>query len=186
MRLHGHMSIQVVQSAIGLFTTMPATLVHALDLFITSSGPLVLLRTGNGNEGIHLPGQKNIGQSNGPRSVMASRCIQHSTEMQASSTRPRCVAIRPPKSGNDQHDFFRHHAPKPMTNVPGQGAALRSQQGRQNQPLWPGNYMDPAFHVEAEGNRATTLDAHTSAAGPPGIETYHGPAADRESREEGK
>jgi hypothetical protein len=46
--------------------------------------------------------------------------------------------------------------------------------------------MDPAIHVDAEDKDATNLDAHTSEeAGAPGIETYHGPEADKESREEG-
>lgn len=52
MRLHGHMGIEMVQGAIGLFATVPAALVHALNLFVTAARPLVLLGTGNGHEGV--------------------------------------------------------------------------------------------------------------------------------------
>ena len=54
MRLHRHMRIQVVQCAVCFFTAVPAALVHALNLFITATGPLVLLRTWNGDKGIDL------------------------------------------------------------------------------------------------------------------------------------
>lgn len=53
MRLHRHVCIQVVQRAIGLFASLPATLVHALDLFISTSWSLVLLCAGDGYKGIH-------------------------------------------------------------------------------------------------------------------------------------
>lgn len=54
MRLHRDMSVQVVKSAVGLFAAVPATLVHALDLFISSAGSLVLLGAWNGDERVHL------------------------------------------------------------------------------------------------------------------------------------
>lgn len=54
MRLHGYVGIQVVQCAIGLLATVPAALVHALDLFISSTGTLVLLGTGDGDKGVDL------------------------------------------------------------------------------------------------------------------------------------
>lgn len=54
MRLHGDVGIEMVQSAVGLFATVPATLVHALDLLISSSRTLVLLRPGDGHERVNL------------------------------------------------------------------------------------------------------------------------------------
>lgn len=52
--LHGDVGVEMVQSAVGLFTTVPATLVHALDLLISSSRTLVLLRAGDGHERVNL------------------------------------------------------------------------------------------------------------------------------------
>lgn len=43
MGLHGDMGIQVVQSTVGLFTAVPAALVHALNLLVTATWSLVLL-----------------------------------------------------------------------------------------------------------------------------------------------
>jgi hypothetical protein len=37
----------MVKRAVGLFATVPATLVHALNFFIAPAGSLVLLRTRN-------------------------------------------------------------------------------------------------------------------------------------------
>ena len=54
MRLHGDMRVQVIERAICLLTTLPTTLVHSFDFFISAAGTLVLLGTGNGNEGIDL------------------------------------------------------------------------------------------------------------------------------------
>jgi len=54
VRLHGDMSVEMIQGAIGLFTTIPATLIHALDLFISSTGTLVLLSTWDRDEGVNL------------------------------------------------------------------------------------------------------------------------------------
>jgi hypothetical protein len=54
MRLHGDMRVQVIERAICLLTTLPTTLVHSFDFFISTAGALVLLGTGNGNEGIDL------------------------------------------------------------------------------------------------------------------------------------
>lgn len=54
VRLHGDMSIEMVQCAVCLFASIPTTLVHTLDFLVSSSRSLVLLRTGNGNEGVDL------------------------------------------------------------------------------------------------------------------------------------
>lgn len=71
-------------------------------------------------------------------------------------------------------------------NVPDQGAALRSQQGRQNQPLGQGSYKDPAYEFAGEDNHATSPDAHTSAgADDPGTGPYRDPEAGKGSTGEG-
>lgn len=44
----------MVQRAIRLLAPIPTALVHALDLFIPSSRPLMLLRARNRYEGVHL------------------------------------------------------------------------------------------------------------------------------------
>jgi uncharacterized membrane protein YkgB len=54
VRLHGDMSIEMVQCTISLLATIPSTLVHALDFFISSTGALVLLGTRNRNERVDL------------------------------------------------------------------------------------------------------------------------------------
>lgn len=54
MGLHGDMRVQVVERAVRLLTALPATLVHSLDFFVSTTGPLVLLGTGNRNEGVDL------------------------------------------------------------------------------------------------------------------------------------
>jgi hypothetical protein len=43
VRLHGNVRVKMVQSAVGLLATVPAALVHALNLLVTSSRALVLL-----------------------------------------------------------------------------------------------------------------------------------------------
>jgi hypothetical protein len=48
------MRVQVIESAICLLTTLPATLVHSLDFFVSTTRALVLLGTGNWNKGIDL------------------------------------------------------------------------------------------------------------------------------------
>lgn len=48
------MRVQVIERAICLLTTLPTTLVHSFNFFISTAGALVLLGTGNGNEGIDL------------------------------------------------------------------------------------------------------------------------------------
>ena len=53
MRLHGNMRVQVIERAVCLLTTLPTTLVHS-SISSYHSGGLVLLGTGNGNEGIDL------------------------------------------------------------------------------------------------------------------------------------
>lgn len=54
MRLHGNMRIEVIQSAVSLFTAIPATLVHALNLLVSPPGALVLLSAGDRNERVNL------------------------------------------------------------------------------------------------------------------------------------
>ena len=54
MALHGDVGIEMVQSSVGLLAAVPATLVHALDFFIPPARPLVLLRTRDGHERVHL------------------------------------------------------------------------------------------------------------------------------------
>jgi hypothetical protein len=54
VRLHSYVGVKVVQCAIGLFATVPAALVHALNLFISSTGTLVLLGPRDGDEGVDL------------------------------------------------------------------------------------------------------------------------------------
>lgn len=44
VRLHGNVRIQMVERAVRLLATVPSTLVHPLDLFVSPSWPLVLLR----------------------------------------------------------------------------------------------------------------------------------------------
>jgi hypothetical protein len=53
MRLHRNVGVQVVQSAIGFFASVPAALVHALNFLISSAGSLVLLRAWNWHERVH-------------------------------------------------------------------------------------------------------------------------------------
>lgn len=53
VRLHSNVRIQMVQRAICLFTTIPSALVHALNLFISSTRTLVLLRTRNRNKRVN-------------------------------------------------------------------------------------------------------------------------------------
>jgi hypothetical protein len=48
VRLHCDVRVQVVQSTVGLFASVPAALVHALNLLIAAARSLVLLRTWNG------------------------------------------------------------------------------------------------------------------------------------------
>ena len=48
------MGIEMVQRAISLLASIPSTLVHALDLFVTSARALVLLGTGDRDEGVDL------------------------------------------------------------------------------------------------------------------------------------
>ncbi len=54
MGLHGDMGVQVVQGAVSLLTTVPSTLVHALNLLISATWTLVLLRTWNWDKRVDL------------------------------------------------------------------------------------------------------------------------------------
>ena len=47
MRLHGDVCVQVVQCPIGFFATIPSALVHTFNFFISTPGPLMLLRARN-------------------------------------------------------------------------------------------------------------------------------------------
>lgn len=44
----------MIQSAVGLLTSIPTAFVHALNLLITSARPLMLLGTGDGHEAVDL------------------------------------------------------------------------------------------------------------------------------------
>jgi hypothetical protein len=57
MSLHRDMGIQVIKSSVGLLAPVPATLVHALDFFITTTRSLVLLRARDWNERVDLLGK---------------------------------------------------------------------------------------------------------------------------------
>lgn len=50
MRLHSDVSIQMVQSAVGLLASVPATLVHALNFLIASARSFMLLSARNRDE----------------------------------------------------------------------------------------------------------------------------------------
>ena len=54
MALHGNVGIEMVQGTVRLLATIPAALVHSLNLLITPARPLVLLRTWDGHERVHL------------------------------------------------------------------------------------------------------------------------------------
>jgi len=53
VRLHCDMRIEMVQGAVGFFASVPATLVHALNLLVTPARSLVLLRAGNGDKRVN-------------------------------------------------------------------------------------------------------------------------------------
>lgn len=50
MRLHRYVCVQVVERAIRLLASVPAALVHSLDLFVSPPRSLVLLSAWNGYE----------------------------------------------------------------------------------------------------------------------------------------
>jgi len=52
MRLHRNMCVQMVESAISLLTSVPTTLVHALNFFVSPTRPLMLLCTWNRDKGV--------------------------------------------------------------------------------------------------------------------------------------
>lgn len=54
VRLHGDMGIEMVQCAICLLASVPSALVHPLDLFVSATRTLVLLSTGDWDEGVDL------------------------------------------------------------------------------------------------------------------------------------
>ena len=54
MALHGNVGIEMVQGTVRLLAAIPAALVHSLNLLITPARPLVLLRTWDGHERVHL------------------------------------------------------------------------------------------------------------------------------------
>jgi hypothetical protein len=53
VRLHRNVRVQVIQSTVGLFASVPSALVHALDLFVAAARSLVLLRTWNGHKRVN-------------------------------------------------------------------------------------------------------------------------------------
>lgn len=54
MRLHGDVGVQVVESAVSLLATVPATLVHALDLLVPTARSFMLLSAGDGDKAVNL------------------------------------------------------------------------------------------------------------------------------------
>jgi hypothetical protein len=54
VRLHCNVSIEMVQSTVRLLAAIPSALVHALDLLVSSTRPLVLLGARNGHKAVHL------------------------------------------------------------------------------------------------------------------------------------
>jgi hypothetical protein len=52
--LHGHVRIEMIQGTICLLTAIPATLVHSLNLLVSTTGSLVLLRARDRNKRVHL------------------------------------------------------------------------------------------------------------------------------------
>lgn len=54
MGLHRNVRVQVVESTVGLLTTVPAALVHALDFLISATWALVLLRARDGHKTVDL------------------------------------------------------------------------------------------------------------------------------------
>ena len=50
VRLHCDVRVEMVQRAIGLFASVPAAFVHALDFLVAPARALVLLRAGDGNK----------------------------------------------------------------------------------------------------------------------------------------
>lgn len=48
------MCVEMVQCAVSLLAAIPTTLVHALNLLISSTGSLMLLGTGDRNERVYL------------------------------------------------------------------------------------------------------------------------------------
>lgn len=52
--LHRYVSIQMIKRAIRLFATVPPTLVHAFNFFISSPRSLVLLGSRNRDKGVDL------------------------------------------------------------------------------------------------------------------------------------
>jgi hypothetical protein len=50
MALHGNVGVEVIQCTIRLLTSIPTTLVHTLDFFISATGALVLLSAWDGDK----------------------------------------------------------------------------------------------------------------------------------------
>lgn len=58
MRLHSHVRVQMVERPIRLFASIPPTLIHALNFFVSPSRTLVLLCAWNWDKRIH--GRKRV------------------------------------------------------------------------------------------------------------------------------
>jgi hypothetical protein len=54
VRLHGDVSVEMVQCAVSLLAAVPSTLVHTFDFFVSTAGALVLLGTRDRDEGVDL------------------------------------------------------------------------------------------------------------------------------------
>jgi len=74
MRLHSHVSVQVVQSTISLLAAVPTTLVHALDFFVAPPGTLVLLCARNGHERVN--GGERVAALEKTRQPNVNRCAR--------------------------------------------------------------------------------------------------------------
>lgn len=69
MRLHGDVGVEMIQCAISLLAAIPSTLIHALNLLITTSRTFVLLCAGNWDERINLPQRVPLEISDSHKSV---------------------------------------------------------------------------------------------------------------------
>ena len=52
--LHGHVRVEVIESAVGFFAAIPAALVHAFNFLEAAARTLVLSGTGDGDERVDL------------------------------------------------------------------------------------------------------------------------------------
>jgi hypothetical protein len=96
MRLHRHVSVQVVQCTISLLAAVPTTLVHALDFFIAPSGTFVLLRARDWHERVY----------GGERVAALEKTRQSSVPI---GVRIRADALNASTYGRGTRDVVRDH-----------------------------------------------------------------------------